>query len=272
MGIAAALAFLVVPAIGTASPQVEVSPSDARLLTELIVSAASSDGRLAVLSSNDVRAAIDLEAQRAITGCDETSCMKEIAGALAADYVVHGNIGALGNKLILTLNLFDTKKGFSAGRALARADSLEALGDKVPGIVGELLKTVPALPADQPADNKPRALVVDLKRTGPEPEPAADSASATSAVVEGDAGSLLTAVGVGSLALGTVALGGAIGVEVWAASDAAALDEGSATQKAAQAAQETRENVQRPIALGCYAAAVVAGIAGGILFALGAAE
>lgn len=75
MRIAAAL--VVVSALGAASPQAQVSASDAKLLGEMVVAAASADGRLAVLSSSDVRAAIDVEAQRALAGCDETSCMKE---------------------------------------------------------------------------------------------------------------------------------------------------------------------------------------------------
>ena len=73
-------------------------------------------GRFDVVTSDDVRRTLGLEAERQRVGCDEAGCLEEIAGALGAELVVFGELTKLGDTHILTINLFDT----SAVRSIAR--------------------------------------------------------------------------------------------------------------------------------------------------------
>ncbi len=74
-----------------------------------------------VLSGDDVRAAADVDAQKQLVGCDEAGCLAEIAEALGADRIVHGNVARLGDTIVVTLSLFDAKKGVALGRGTVQA-------------------------------------------------------------------------------------------------------------------------------------------------------
>lgn len=193
-----------------------------------------------------------------------------VAGALAADYVVHGTLGALGNKLVLTLNLFDNVRGISAGRALAQADSLEGLGDKVPTLVGDLLKELPSSASEKPGDKRPRALVLDIKPSQLGSDDGGARAGAPAPPQAG--GSFWTPAGIAVLGVGAASLLGALGVELWAEADRSGLDRTGATQVEASAVQAQRETLQRPLAVVAYSLAAVSGVAGAALLVVGAFE
>lgn len=60
-----------------------------------------------VVSSEDVRTLLGVEAQKQLLGCDEDSCLTEIAGSLGADRIVAGSVGQVGDAYALTLRLLD---------------------------------------------------------------------------------------------------------------------------------------------------------------------
>jgi hypothetical protein len=70
-----------------------------------------------VLSTSDVRQLADLEATKQQAGCDTSSCLSEIAGALGARYVVFGDATQLGSLLVVNLNLFDVQTAAAVRRA-----------------------------------------------------------------------------------------------------------------------------------------------------------
>lgn len=192
--------MFVVCALGVANPSRAVTASDGALLTSLVTAAASRDARFDVLSSADVRKAIDTEAQKSIAGCDEDACLAELAEAMGARSVLHGSIGVLGDSTILSLSLFDTGAGVATGRAVVRASSVGAVGDRVDDAVGELLARVP-----MPPSGRVRVLVLDLDVVGARVEPAGGLASLGIACI--------VSVGVG-----------AVGLAVGAGCDGLALD------------------------------------------------
>jgi hypothetical protein len=81
----------------------------------------------AVLSADDIKAAADVDANRTMLGCDQTSCLAEMAQAMGADRVVHGSITRLGKTLVITLNLFDSATANGVGRETLQVDDESTL-------------------------------------------------------------------------------------------------------------------------------------------------
>lgn len=92
-----------------------------RLGTEALTHALSSSDALEVLSTADLRQMVELEAGRAAAGCDTTSCLTEIAGAMGARYVVFGSVSGLGSRYLMRANLFDAFAAQPVAREQARA-------------------------------------------------------------------------------------------------------------------------------------------------------
>jgi hypothetical protein len=74
---------------------------------------------------------VDFEAEKQALGCDTSSCLSEIAGALGAGYVVFGRVGRLDDVYLLQLNLFDSAKGRAVAREEARSDKLSVLSEQL---------------------------------------------------------------------------------------------------------------------------------------------
>jgi hypothetical protein len=73
-------------------------------------------------------------------GCDEASCLAELAGAMGARLVVFGDANKLGTVTILTLSLFDSSKTQSVGRVSVQAATIEELPAKLPPAVRDLVR------------------------------------------------------------------------------------------------------------------------------------
>jgi hypothetical protein len=94
---------------------------------------------LDVLSTEDVRRALEVDADRKTAGCDaSTSCLAEIAAGLGASLAISGDVEKLGQTLVVNLNLFDTEKVTSLGRVSLQVSSL----DEVPRAVGAPLRSL----------------------------------------------------------------------------------------------------------------------------------
>ena len=73
-------------------------------------------GRFTALSASELSQLADLEADKQATGCDTSSCLGEIAGALGARWVVFGDATQLGALMVVNLSLFDVERATSAQR------------------------------------------------------------------------------------------------------------------------------------------------------------
>lgn len=160
-----------------------VSEQEVKILNALVVQALSRHRDLAVLSSADIRQMVDLAAEQQTVGCDTTSCLAEVAGAMGAAYVVYGQAGRLGDVIVVQLNLFDSATGVAVGREKVETSDM-----------GGLPKLI------EPAVDR---LVAGLVRTAPEPRAApeaADDVTVLPWVVAGGGAALaaVAAVGVGA--------------------------------------------------------------------------
>ena len=86
---------------------------------------------VSVIGMDEIRAMLDLEAQKAMIGCDEEeSCLAEIAGAIGADVLILGQLARLGDQHIFTLRRVDQRRAQVVGtvnRTLAADNGEEFL-------------------------------------------------------------------------------------------------------------------------------------------------
>ncbi len=196
---------------GAATPAaVVVDANTAQALSELTTVAAARHKVFDVISSADVRRALELEANKQIAGCSEaTSCMAEIAGAMGARYVVFGSVASIGTQILLSLNLFDSKLATSAGRVSIKAGSVDDLLAHVDGAVDELLG-----PADSEATTaggaRVRLLMMDLEHATKQPEPPPAPSGATSQLEVWSTGTWMLLGGGGAIVAGGAIMGGGV--------------------------------------------------------------
>lgn len=119
---------------------VDVDKAAVETLQGFVVTGLSNYAELDVVSGEDVKNMVELQATRATVGCsDDASCLVEIADALGAQVVVFGNCGRLDNALVVNLNLFDSTKAQSLGRVVVQADTAKALTKKLRPKLHELV-------------------------------------------------------------------------------------------------------------------------------------
>jgi hypothetical protein len=130
----------------------EVGDDKVALLQGRLAQALAAHKELQLVTTNDLRAIVDLQAEKASVGCDNASCLAEVAAALGARYVVFGRVGKLDDTLLLQVSLYDAGAAKAVGRAEVTAKSLLELADKTTGLVQRLLSgltTSPGPPAEQ---------------------------------------------------------------------------------------------------------------------------
>jgi hypothetical protein len=67
-------------------------------------------GPFKAISGQDIVQMLNLEENKQLLGCTETSCMSEIGGAIGADFLVSGDITQSGNVYIVQLQLINTRE------------------------------------------------------------------------------------------------------------------------------------------------------------------
>lgn len=124
----------------------DVPESSRRTVTNLISVELQSMGH-EVITQDDVKKAIELEAEKAAVGCDDAGCLAELAGALGAENVIFGDVGALGSTMVWTFNLYDSEEARSTARVSMKVKSLDEVPDKLPTAVAKLMgKKLPPTP------------------------------------------------------------------------------------------------------------------------------
>jgi hypothetical protein len=156
---------LLVPTVLITALSIAVTPVEAasRFLTGIAAQGAATNSNADVLTSSDLKTALDLEAQKQLASCGEnSSCMAEIASALDADIVVTGTLLAIGEGLTLQLAAYDAKKAASAGRRVLRAPTIDGFPTELEATTRGFIEP---LIAGRTAQKKLRVLVLDFDAT-----------------------------------------------------------------------------------------------------------
>lgn len=133
---------LVLDIAGTA-----ITREEAGALRDVLASELAKRRKYSVLTSEDVRRVLDVEAQRQAAGCEgESTCLAEIGAALGADRVLYGNVAKLGDALVVSLSVVDPNDARAFGRdtfqARDAADASERLSESASRLFGKPSRVV----------------------------------------------------------------------------------------------------------------------------------
>ena len=86
-----------------------VPPDAAANLTQVLSAELRKVDKASVISREDIQAMLQLEEMKSKAGCDDTSCLAEIGGALGVEHLVTGSVGKLGDIHVVSLSLLSVK-------------------------------------------------------------------------------------------------------------------------------------------------------------------
>ncbi len=78
-------------------------------LTQVLSSEVKRVDGTSVISKDDIEAILQMQATKAMAGCDEASCLAEIGGALGVEKLVVGTVGKLADANVVSLRLISVK-------------------------------------------------------------------------------------------------------------------------------------------------------------------
>jgi hypothetical protein len=128
----------------------EVDANVAQAITESVTAEVAARGYFEPLSAGEISTLIGVERQKQLLGCDDGSCMTEIASALGAPYVMSGSLTRLQGIYQLNLQVLDTARSRPLGRSTKIARDFEGLRSLIPWAVAEACGT-PLPPAPSKA-------------------------------------------------------------------------------------------------------------------------
>ncbi len=131
---------------------------DAQLpaLEESFLDALSGDGYFTkVTGKSDISALLGYDRWRALSGCTDSTCLAEIAGALGVTYVGQAEIGRIGNVTLVNLKIIDVRQAEVVARAMRRIQSDSELPDAIAALGREVVEPLRSREA--------RAGLIDLK-------------------------------------------------------------------------------------------------------------
>ncbi len=115
------------------------APEHARSITDSVVVGLSRFKEFEVISSEDMRRLIENESDKQSMGCNDETCLVELANAMGAQLIVHGSIAKLDSLHVVNLSLFDAKAGKSVQRESIQAQRLQDLPSLVEEATGRLI-------------------------------------------------------------------------------------------------------------------------------------
>ena len=81
----------------------------AQAFTDVVTGEVGNLSPCSVLSRSDVRGVLSFEAEKQLLGCNQESCLAELAGALGADLLVTGSLSKIDEATLLSLRVTDLK-------------------------------------------------------------------------------------------------------------------------------------------------------------------
>lgn len=101
-----------------------------RALLSIASGQATQKSAIEVITQNDVKQLLDLEASKQLMGCDaDASCMAEIGNAVGVPYIVTGTLAKVGSSYVLNLSTVDVRAAQVLAREAFNAKNPEDLLD-----------------------------------------------------------------------------------------------------------------------------------------------
>jgi len=93
----------------------EVPERITRIATNSLVAELRKLERVAAIGMDEIRDMLTHEENKRMVGCDDESCLAEIAGAMGVDELVTGSLARLGDASVINLRRLDLRKAEAAG-------------------------------------------------------------------------------------------------------------------------------------------------------------
>jgi TolB-like protein len=110
----------------------------AKVVSESLLYELRKLGRTSVISFAEIQQMLNLEAEKAMVGCDsEDSCLSEIADALGADYLLAGTLAKVGKDHVFGLKVIDqraAKAGATFNKIMPAGEGEEFLAEIGPAV------------------------------------------------------------------------------------------------------------------------------------------
>ncbi|MCC6806085.1 MAG: hypothetical protein IT381_01565 [Deltaproteobacteria bacterium] len=116
-----------------------VSADAVQLATNLLLSQLDGVRGLTTVGQDDLQAMLDVDRKKQVLGCDNTSCLAEIGGALGTDLVLYGDVGKVGKTTNINISVIRSKGAAVAARASRLIENEDALLSQVQALVPELV-------------------------------------------------------------------------------------------------------------------------------------
>jgi hypothetical protein len=124
-------------------PQGKGLAETAGVLTDLVLQDVHDLKKFRVIGQKDVNQMLSLEQQKQLAGCNDTSCLVEIAGAMGTKYTIDGSLGTVGTASVLSLTLVDVSRAAVLAKKTAVVKGQrEQLLSEVHNLVKELIEPV----------------------------------------------------------------------------------------------------------------------------------
>jgi TolB-like protein len=121
----------------------------AKNLTATVVTELSRLHLLEVVSREEIMKMLSFEENRMMLGCTDAVCLAEIGGALGVEYLVTGNVGKVGDRLLVNLQLIDIRQIKVINRvkreAGAEGELLGAVASGARELVSKVLSEKPGM-------------------------------------------------------------------------------------------------------------------------------
>lgn len=104
-----------------------ITKDNATVLTREIATELAKVQNVRVQTTEDARVILDVDAQKQLIGCDETSCLAEIASAMGTDTLMFGRLDRVGSKVTLQLTLLDANRATPLSRSSAKDDDVTSI-------------------------------------------------------------------------------------------------------------------------------------------------
>ncbi|MCC7111772.1 MAG: hypothetical protein IT382_20930 [Deltaproteobacteria bacterium] len=163
-----------------------------------------------VIPSSSIKDRLSVAADKASAGCDDTTCMTEIAGAMDARYVVASRASQVGGRWLMRVELFDSQDLKVIAQSTAMADSVEGLAAQAELLADDLVARAPVI-ARGSGGSRTGTTVVGGGTTGGAELPPPDER-------KGGSGWLLGG-GIAALVGAVVVAGVGVGSWVWASGE-----------------------------------------------------
>ena len=111
-------------------------------IEDLILGDLQKDARLDVVGKSDIATLLGVEAKKEALGCDEGSCLTELAGAVGAPLVARASVGRLGSQTVVALSILDAEKAHELARPTRSVSTDDELPDALADLVTEALATM----------------------------------------------------------------------------------------------------------------------------------